>query len=205
VSRFHNKLLNNSERLDYLLNERQWSREVIGECQIGWARQWQRYGLPLFADGIVQGIRWWSPNRQPKVVGPRLPLTALPGLYPDVPEGWVLLCEGEPDALCARSHGLPGVSGIGGAATFLPQWAEQLRGRLVIVCYDSDEAGRRGAAKVHDMLQRSVVVDLAPDRNDGLDVTDWFQSGRTTSALLRQIWQTLGRRSRSTLAADFDI
>lgn len=71
------------------------------------------------------------------------------------PTAAVLVTEGEKD-WCVTAHDMPkhAVVGIGmGAGCFNPSWAEALRGRDVILCYDPDEAGVAGAAKAAGYLQ----------------------------------------------------
>ena len=51
---------------------------------------------------------------------------------------------------------------------------------------DADEAGRRAAQRIERDLTavaRTVTIaDLAPERHDGYDLTDWLDSHRTVRA-----------------------
>lgn len=98
-------------------------------------------------------------------------------LYPDLPASdWLVLVEGEWDAILLRSKGFPALTttgGQGGAAfiNFLPE----LEGKKIFICFDCDEAGREGAEQVARALSRKSavhVVDLG--LGDGEDVTDFF-------------------------------
>ncbi len=89
------------------------------------------------------------------------------------PSERVLLVEGEPDMIAARSHGLPAIAvpGVGG---WRAAWASLLCGRRVAVVMDCDKQGRAAAATItRDLSPRSSsIVDLDPDRDDGYDLTD---------------------------------
>ena len=92
----------------------------------------------------------------------------------------VLLVEGEPDMIAARSHGLPAIA-VPGVDAWRPGWAELLAGREVTVIMDCDEHGRAAAAAIESDLSSNCVVrvlDIAPHRNDGYDVTDWLRQGQ---------------------------
>lgn len=101
-------------------------------------------------------------------------------LWDDVP---IVLCEGEPDTICAVSHGLNSITQTGK----LKKWpAEQLapfRGRDVYIAYDADKPGRKyalAAAKALSGVAGLVRIiewpaDIMPVENDhGQDLTDFF-------------------------------
>jgi len=83
---------------------------------------------------------------------------------------WVVLCEGELDAIRLSQEGIPAISGTGGCGTFKSEWLSLLP-KYVFVCYDTDEAGREAAKKVHHKIHNSRVV-LLPE---GKDVTEYLQ------------------------------
>jgi hypothetical protein len=59
-------------------------------------------------------------------------------------------------------------------------WARLLAGREVTVVMDCDERGRAATARIRNDLSSVsgvCVLDLAPDRNDGYDLTDWLLDG----------------------------
>ena len=92
------------------------------------------------------------------------------------PSSRVLLVEGEPDMICARSRGLPAIA-VPGVDGWRAPWARLLAGREVTVVMDCDERGRAAAAAIErDLTPIGVtrVLDLALERNDGYDLTDWL-------------------------------
>ena len=94
----------------------------------------------------------------------------------------VMLVEGEPDMIAARSYGLPAIA-VPGVLAWRPAWARLLHDREVTVVMDCDEPGRAAAARVRDGLSPLTdvrVLDLAPDRNDGYDLTDCILECRSS-------------------------
>jgi len=75
---------------------------------------------------------------------------------------------------------------ISGSRAWRPGWAQLLTGREVTVIMDCDERGRAAAAAIESDLSSDCavrVLDLAPLRNDGYDVTDWLLQRQRSVAL----------------------
>jgi hypothetical protein len=111
-----------------------------------------------------------------------------------------VLVEGPPDMIAARSCGLAAIA-VPGTSAWQPAWAEQLTGKHITLVMDCDPPGRAAAAKIAASLSltgiRVDVVDLAPGRSDGYDLTDRILeprckrtgplNARAVAALLRPI------------------
>ncbi|MBI1852372.1 MAG: toprim domain-containing protein [Planctomycetes bacterium] len=90
------------------------------------------------------------------------------------PEG-IVICEGEFDRLVLEAQGLPAVTSTGGAGTFRRDWIQDFEGiKAVYICFDRDEAGRRGALRVGGLIAHAKVVTLPEEAGEGGDVTDFF-------------------------------
>jgi hypothetical protein len=89
---------------------------------------------------------------------------------------FVIITEGEFDAMIASQHGLPAVSSTGGANTFKSEWLELFNNiRHVYVCYDTDEAGIAGAARVASLFgNKAKIVHLPSTEGGKVDLTDYF-------------------------------
>ncbi|MFH1057558.1 MAG: phage/plasmid primase, P4 family [Pseudomonadota bacterium] len=150
--------------LQKLETQRSWSRETI---QAQGLRLWrhavsgeERVAIPVRdGQGRLRNIRkylpgagegqkiksWWE-ERAGEFV-----LFGEARLFPPA-ESWgpepLWLCEGEPDCLCALSLGLNAATVTGGAGNWKPAWTEVMAGRHVIIAYDADHAGQKGARKV---------------------------------------------------------
>lgn len=87
----------------------------------------------------------------------------------------------------ARSRGLPAMA-VPGVDAWRSVWAQLLAGREVTIIMDCDEQGRMAAATIANDLSRISdvhVLDLAPDRDDGYDLTDRLLEGWQPEVLLR--------------------
>lgn len=96
----------------------------------------------------------------------------------------VLITEGELDTLVAWSHNIPAVSSTGGANTFMPEWADMLAGKDVVVCYDNDSAGAEGMVKVLQHIPTAKVM-FIPERPNIKDITDYVKHGGDLHNLLK--------------------
>jgi DNA primase len=88
----------------------------------------------------------------------------------------LVVCEGLPDALTIATTGLPAAAVLGAA---MPDEAvarrlEQLAGpRPVVLAFDNDPAGRRGAQRLHQLLTRHHAPVRILPLADGTDLNDW--------------------------------
>ena len=58
-----------------------------------------------------------------------------------------------------------------------PAWAQLLAGRHIAIVMDADDQGRAAAERIARDLDKHAdaqIIDLAPDRTDGYDLTDWL-------------------------------
>src|ERR1039457_4227503 len=84
------------------------------------------------------------------------------------PSSRVLLVEGPPDMIAARSRGLPAIA-VPGDHAWQPHWAQLLAERDVTIVMDADAQGRAAARRIAADLAAHAeahVVDLASLRND---------------------------------------
>lgn len=81
-------------------------------------------------------------------------------------QGTLWLCEGEPDTICALSMGLNAATQTAGCGTWPDEFSEELEGRDVVICYDADQAGHKGALKAAESIAhhaKSVRVIVWPE------------------------------------------
>jgi hypothetical protein len=95
--------------------------------------------------------------------------------------------------ISARWRGLPAV-GVAGDHAWEAEWARLLAGRHASVIMDCDRAGLTAAQRIAGDLDAAGatgrVIDLAPDREDGYDLTDWLADRRHDA--LRELTSALG-------------
>jgi len=108
---------------------RGWSKEIIERYRIGYDHKFKQIMIPIFDDqGACLNIRRYSPKPpegQGKILSYKkgygsnrlFPVGILKKTPVDVP---VVLCEGEPDALCGLSNGLICITQTAGAGSWSP-------------------------------------------------------------------------------------
>jgi len=199
------------ETLSYLERVRGWSPEAIEFLGIRYNPEDEKKNLPAEPQGLPSG-RIWIPvydtdgklrnirRYRPGLMENKLKsyydpvskkTTGKARLYPvniikDAPtDAPIILCEGEPDTICALSQGLTAITGTAGAETWRPEYTEFFRDRWVIICYDHDDAGRIGANKaaaalveVADRVEMILWPDWMPPKGD---LTDWVTKHRMTT------------------------
>jgi 5S rRNA maturation endonuclease (ribonuclease M5) len=189
AERWHRALLADRHAMEYLWRVRAVDEESMRQFGIGYDRARQAFTIPVFNDnGQLFNVRKYRPNAggDKKIWwavpsgGATIPLF---GMNVIADSTWVVVCEGEMDAILANQYGFPAVSGTAGASTWHLSWSEQLRDRDIIICYDRDHSGEVGARKVAESLEhyaRSIYIATIPLNKKGADVSDFFMEGGTS-------------------------
>lgn len=189
VDGWHDAALRNADLMRWLAEHRGYNPETIDTYQLGW--DGERVTIPIYDQGELVNVRRYKRNSTTmagKMIG-------IPGrndarIWPlPLPDGDVLLCEGEWDTILLRQHGFPAVTATGGAGTFDPSWVRLFADRTVTIAYDNDEAGRRGSQKVARMLGPVAAVRILtiPGLPDHGDPTDFFVEQNRTADELRTL------------------
>lgn len=191
VKSWHDRLRADRHHLGYLLEKRGLTKEVISQYQIGFEQPAQRYTIPVRdAEGRLVNVRRYKPEaalseKLWNLTGYGSPPTLFPmSVLQDSKE--IFVVEGEMDALAALSHGLPAVSGTGGALRWDVGWGKLFAGMDVILCYDNDNEGIKGAKKAALNIRKfanSVVILPALLPEPKSDLTDWFLAGHNVEEL----------------------
>jgi putative DNA primase/helicase len=148
--------------------------------QLGVARERGRYVFTIHdhAGDVAGRVRYADDGSQPKM---RADAGMSRDLWPrpeDVDGGYLVVVEGEPDAVTMAQLGLPVVA-LPGTGKWQAEWPARLAaGRdAVFFIADCDVVGRKrmeGAARKVAGLTTAFVIDIAPDRDDGYDVGDAY-------------------------------
>jgi P4 family phage/plasmid primase-like protien len=194
-----------------LREERGLSDKVIDKYRIGYTlKHWNLKDLPYrkhkdcFTIPVYKGkelvnIRYHTRKKKadPKDLPYQTGLEYPTWLYPEeqLKERTLILTEGELDALCSMSQGLPAITVTGGAGTWKPEFTKRFKSKVLYIILDCDKAGRDGAKKIARELEPVVreirIVDLDPERQDGYDLTNWFiTDGKSKEELLKLIQKT---------------
>ena len=164
-----------------LTAERGWSLLTMIDLGLGLGED-GRVWIPFREDGALQSVEscdlFGGSGRKMDVAkgAERHLLTSPSGIRS--PE--VFVCEGASDCIAALSRGLAAV-GAPAAGIWKPTYADVLVAagvKIVYVVGDCDTAGRKFDERVRESLTaRGIevrVIDLAPERSDGYDLTDWL-------------------------------
>jgi Toprim-like len=177
VARWQTALSRLRRVLARLARERGWRYETIRALELGFDRG--RITIPVRgARGELQGLLRYQPkpNGHPKMLfalGSRVGL--IPHPTAEASER-ILLVEGPPDMIAARSRGLPAIA-VPGDHAWQHWWARLLVGRQVMIVMDADSQGRAAADRIAEDLvghAEAEIVELDHGRDDGYDLTDWL-------------------------------
>jgi len=173
------------DRIRGYLHQRGITDDVITLHRLGW--NGQRITIPIFdREGGVACFKL-AKDPEDQSASPKM-LTSRGGtveLY-----GWervlakpcrLVICEGECDRLVLEAHGIAAVTSTGGAGAFRAEWAADFVSiPEVYLCFDRDDAGRRGALRVGQFVPHAKIIELPEEVGHGGDVTDFFiRLGRT--------------------------
>lgn len=160
ITTWHNNLPQGIR--EHLIKDRLFTDEIINTMQIGWCnfnnKSWIVFPVfdkqhnPLFVklkrppnapDDQYKGMT--HPNGSEVTVYPSPLLTQI--------QGFLVVCEGEPDCLALWSQGIPAMTGTHGCQTFREEWLQNIPQECtVLLAYDKDEAGKKAQEKVASLL-----------------------------------------------------
>lgn len=179
VGRWHEALFGPQRAawLKDVCGRRLWDPATLRQLQVGYNRG--RITIPIRdGNGQLTGVLRYLPGAVARKMlaepGTKLGLIPHPAREPS---RRVLLVEGPPDMIAARSRGWAAIA-VPGDHSWRREWAGLFQGREVLVLMDSDAAGRSAAAHITADLSHVAEarqVDLAPDHSDGFDLTDWLR------------------------------
>jgi len=178
-------------RIRRYLNGRGIPNSVIDLHLLGW--NGQRITIPIFDREAKLTFFKFAKDPDDQFSGPKM-MTS-PGGHAEL-YGWervrvkpcrIVVCEGEFDRLVLEGQGLAAATSTGGAGVFRSEWAEAFKAiPEVYVCFDRDEAGRKGAIRVARMIPNARLVELPEEVGNGGDVTDFFiRLGRSQGDFLQ--------------------
>jgi DNA primase len=91
----------------------------------------------------------------------------------------IFIVEGELDCIALENIGIKAITTTGGAGTFEPEWAEELKNfKQLYICLDNDTAGIKGAIYIQSLLPNAFMKILPPGTKD---VTEFLQKNPSQS------------------------
>lgn len=181
VEAMHFRLLQMPKQMQWLEVKRGLDRKTIEKMKLG--HDGQRFFIPIRdTQGRCVNIRRYKPDAKgsDKMISWRegygkARLYPVDLLDPNAP---IVLLEGEMDCLLALQMGLNALTTTGGAGTWRDPWNAMFADRSVVICYDADDAGRKGAASIANKLAPVAlsvkVVSIPLAEPPGADFTDYI-------------------------------
>lgn len=200
------RLLGSSASLQVMREKRGLSLKTIERFQIGFHDG--RYTIPVRdAQGRLVNVRRYKPTAtepKDKMMSWSRGTGSRRLFLPEVLEHHdeIILVEGEMDAIIGQQYGLPTMSHTAGATAWDSRWNLEFEDKVVFICYDCDDTGRRGARKVEGQLQRyakKVHVIALPLKDKGADLTNYFVDQGFTANDFRALMEEA--RNRVTRSA----
>lgn len=199
IDQWNNALLTSRSAMERFVTKRGLDESTIVTHSLGWDAGRKAYTIPIpDKNGKWINVRFYRPDASGKV--PKYQNLKGHGrlsLYPiaqltrtDI--DYVVLTEGELDALICLQNGIPAVCGTGGARNWNPGWNQYFNGKRVWIVYDRDQTGVLGRRKVLQNLRGKAkalyVVELPFEfqEDHGNDITDFFvKDGRPVEEFRR--------------------
>jgi len=183
----------------FLLEERHLPCSIIEQFQLG-AKE-QRIWIPIFdEDGYLINIRKYKPHVDKyKVISHSIKVKGKPddnygkaALFPiqHLKCDEIYLMEGEMDCLLAISLGLKAMTITSGASAAPEELLEKFKNKIINICYDIDEAGKKGAVNVASKLQKLArvrIINLPITEPKNGDFTDYIITHKHTVDDFKQL------------------
>ncbi|MDP3296844.1 MAG: toprim domain-containing protein [Thermodesulfovibrionia bacterium] len=168
------------------LNARGISNAIVDAQKLGWGKFYGKWWITIPIPDIYGAFRFFKLRQDPNAGDDKI-------TYPKGVEaqiyGWktlqseadrIVICEGELDRLALLSKGIPAITSTHGAMTFKKEWTEMVIGkcRKIYICYDNDEAGKKGTERVTKLLKNTgnelYIITLPQEVGEGGDITDYL-------------------------------
>jgi hypothetical protein len=206
VDACHEALLEDEDAMDYLMNARGFSHEIIVKQKLGLDKRYFREcgdtrailfpylvtGNPIFVHWRTLPTMPLETNKVPKAfsspTGWEVPLYNGEIIRDGLKE--LILCEGEANTIACLDKGIENIVGVPGANIRKAMWLTALDAAApdrIYICYDKDRVGQKAAQELAARigLERcwkiklpdfTVTTDQGEVRT-GKDLNEWFVSG----------------------------
>ena len=187
----HAVLLSDADAMDYLLNVRGFTKEIIERQKLGLkdkvyfhkAGETRALVIPyLSIEGNVTFAKYRTlPPAEKDFTCPsgyEAGLYNSPALSEDCKE--IIFVEGEADCLALLSHGVENVVGVPGAGVKKHAWIEAVDriAPQIYILFDSDQAGTKGAQSLASRIGLDKCLKIVLPKGTK-DINEFFQKGGT--------------------------
>jgi len=181
VQKCHDEL---PARIRTYLNNRGIKDEIINSFKLGYGEFYGKRYITIPVSG-EDGYKFFKLRQDPddgdgKITYPKGAEAQLYGLYAGSTDTQIF-CEGELDALALISEGCFALTSTHGAGTFKEEWIDNdiKKCQKIYVCFDNDEAGKKGMDRVLKMLENVGLknlykITLPNEVGEKGDITDYL-------------------------------
>jgi len=167
------------------LHKRGLSDAVINEYKLGYGQFYRKPWITIPIKDIYGNYSFFKLRQDPSFGNDKI-------TYPKGAEAQVfdwrsftyendelVICEGELDRLLLVSKGVNAITSTHGAMTFKEEWVSKIqKDTKVYICFDNDEAGRKGSERVAKMVENggyeTYIITLPEEVGEAGDITDYF-------------------------------
>ncbi len=191
----HKALLENNYVLDKL-SDLKINLDTIKELNLGYMTNC--LAIPVFKNGSLINVVRYNINKAPGL--PKVRYNENTNSGDIIPfDLWkndnrpTIICEGEKDMIVTRSHNFNAITLTGGSQSALQkEYFQYFNNKDVYICYDNDDAGRKGAIKLYKDLQKHCKTIHITDISNVCienkeDLTDFFVKYNKTEEDLKDV------------------
>lgn len=205
IAQYRAELRARPQVIERITRERGWLYRTMENMRLGWDPKTNRVTIPIYTqEGICTDVRRHDSIRSaPAISGKRVSVLAehrshsgvffpiSPRINPfDVSEREIWCVEGEPDAISAWQEGINAITVTGGVVG----WGHVTRdllanfeGKDIIICFDSDSAGKKAAQALAQRLLGVGVTSLKIiSVVEGNDIGEFLTQHHGTGEQLKQ-------------------
>lgn len=163
IDKHHKLLRSNKQFVDFLVKERGLSPDIIKKFKLGCDSD--RIYIPIIdIDGYLVNVRKYKPHaKDQKVISYKAGYGGQ-RIFPEtnLTHKDIFIVEGEFDCILANQLGYNAITGTGGADSvkIFNGSLDQFKNKNIVICYDIDEAGQKGAQKLAALLIQVAKVKL---------------------------------------------
>lgn len=184
VGGYHSALMSEPTILEEFCDRRGLTVDTLVRYQIGFDREASAFTIPIRnAVGNLVNIRRYQldpPEGRRKIWSVKG--HGQPVLYPleQLESDYIVICEGEWDALATIQAGIPAITRTAAAKTWDPKWSRLFSGKRVFLCHDRDNTGVVASKKVKALIQRYakevriVKLPFPLTEKHGKDLSDFW-------------------------------
>jgi hypothetical protein len=210
VAGWHSALISDDTILTEFMQRRGLGVEILQEYTVGYDQESGAFTIPIrnAAHQLVNVRRYQldPPDGRRKIWSVKG--HGNPFLYPinQLDSDYLVVCEGEWDALATIQAGIPAITRTAAATTWDPKWSKLFSGKVVYLCHDRDNAGIVANKKVRAALRRHakeiriVKLPYTAVEKHGKDLSDYWLEGHTEA----DFWELAESAAPESLNIDDD-